>query len=163
VSCIELVSLAIPYLLVVKDEFAMTDFELADTISIYKLKFGPNSPYFGLQVEVSGMTIGEHNEMMRLAVASINGDNDADRATAGLQSNDHVRGCFFRRIRSWNLTKKGEPVPVSEVIMNELDSRLFTVLVRYWLDELTAIPEDLLGKSNSGDNLEELSMTMERI
>ena len=135
-------------------------FEIENTISVYSIKFGPNSAYHGLVVEANGMTIGEYNEMMRLALASVTSDGDVAKAEANAQSNDHVRTCFFRRILSWNLTKNNEPVQVTEEIFNELDSRLVTVLIRCWLDELTAIPEDLLGKSSGGETSEELSMTM---
>lgn len=135
-------------------------FEIENTISVYRLKFDSGS-YRGLEVQARGMTIGEYNEMMRLAVASISGETDVERAKANMQSNDHVRECFFRRIVSWNLTKNGEPVPVSEEVMDGLDSRLATVLIRVWLDELTSVPDELLGKSNSGAISEELSMTME--
>lgn len=135
-------------------------FEISDTVSIYNIKFGPNSAYHGLSVEAAGMSIGEYNTMMRLALASVTSAEGAERAEANVQSNDHVRDCFYRRILAWNLTKNNEPVKVSEEVFNELDSRLVTVLIRCWLDELTAIPEDLLGKSSDGETSEVPSMTM---
>lgn len=135
-------------------------FEINDTVSIYNLKFSSGA-YRGLEVKARGMTIREYNQMMRLALASLSSETDADRAKANMQSNDHVRECFFRRIISWNLTKNNEPVPVSEEQMDDLDSRLATVLIRIWLDELTSVPDELLGKSNSGETSPELSMTME--
>lgn len=136
------------------------DFDIENTVSVYDLKFGPDSPYHGLHVQVAGMTIGEYNEMLRRAADAVRSKTDAERAEANLASNEHIRECFYRHIRDWNLTRKGVPLPISTEVMDALDSRLSTVLVRNWLDALTDVPEDLEGKSSSGGPSEEQSMML---
>lgn len=125
-------------------------FEIEDTVSQYKLSFGPNSAYFGLEVVVSGMTIGEYNRMVQGWTVAIRSKTDEDKAEANMASSEYIQGKFFEHIVSWNLERKGEPVTASKEEFDRLDSRLSTVLVRRWLEELTTVPEELLGKSDSG-------------
>lgn len=126
-------------------------FEVEDTISEYRIGFGPDSPYGGLEVTVTGMTIGEYNQMVRGWAAAVSGKTDAEKAQANMASSDYVQEKFFAHVRSWNLTRKGKDVPVSKDELDKLDSRLSVILVRRWVEELVDVPEELLGKSASGE------------
>lgn len=135
-------------------------FEIENTVSEYRIGFGSGSPYHGLEVNVSGMTIGQYRKMMRGWAEAVACKTDEDKAAANMASSEYVRDQFFDHVRGWNLTRAGEPVPVSKDELDELDSRLATILVRRWMEELTAVPEELLGKSGSGETSEELSLDL---
>lgn len=125
-------------------------FEIEDTVSVYRIDFGEDTPYHGLVVDVAGMTIGEYNEMMHGYLRSVRGKTDEEKAEANIASSDYVREIFAAKVRTWNLTRKGEPVPISKEELDGLDSRLSVILVRRWMDELTSLPESLVGKSDDG-------------
>lgn len=125
-------------------------FEIEDTVSVYRIDFGEDSSYHGLVVNVAGMTIGEYNAMVHGFLDSVRGKTDEEKAEANIASSDYVRGIFAEKIRDWNLTRKGEPVPVSKEVIDGLDSRLSVILVRRWMDELTNLPDSLVGKSSDG-------------
>lgn len=125
-------------------------FEIEDTVSIYRIDFGEDTPYHGLVVNVAGMTIGEYNEMMHGYLRTVKVKTDEEKAEANMASSDYIREIFAAKVRDWNLTRKGEPVPVSKEVLDGLDSRLSVVLVRRWMDELTSLPESLVGKSSDG-------------
>lgn len=135
-------------------------FEIEDTISEYRIGFGSGSPYCGLEVTASGMTIGQYRKMMRGWADAVACKTDEEKAAANMASSEYVRDQFFAHVREWNLTRKGKPVKVSKDELDELDSRLSTILVRRWMEELTAVPEELLGKSGSGETSEELSLAL---
>lgn len=125
-------------------------FEIEDTISIYRIDFGEDTPYHGLVVNVAGMTIGEYNEMMHGYLRTVRGKTDEEKTEANVASSDYIREIFATKVRDWNLTRKGKPVKVSKEEIDGLDSRLSVILVRRWMDELTSLPESLLGKSSDG-------------
>lgn len=124
-------------------------FDIEDTISEYKISFGSGT-YQGLEVLVSGMTIGEYNQMMRGWMTTVTGKTDAEKAQANVASSEYVQEKFFAHVRSWNLVRKNKAVAVSKDELDKLDSRLSTILVRRWMEELTNVPDELMGKSGSG-------------
>lgn len=128
----------------------MMGFEIEDTVSIYKIDFGESTPYHGLVVNVAGMTIDEYNKMMHGYLGTVRSKTDEEKAEANIASSDYIRSIFASKVRDWNLTRKGEPVPVSSEEIENLDSRLSVILVRRWMDELTSIPPELVGKLSDG-------------
>jgi hypothetical protein len=135
-------------------------FDIEDTVSEYRIGFGADSPYRGLEVTVTGMTIGQYRTMMRGWAQAVGSKTDEERAEANIASSEYIQDQFFAHVRSWNLSRKGKAVPVSRDELDELDSRLSAVLVRRWMDELVNVPDELLGKSGSGGTSEDLSLAL---
>ncbi|MGW3135892.1 hypothetical protein [Streptomyces sp. NPDC001139] len=107
---------------------------------IYKLVFGEDTDYAGLEVQVRGMSTGQ-------IIAAKTG-----KAVDGRTSEEAMMELLADRIVSWNLEdEKGNPVPPTLEAFLEEDEDLMGAIINHWTQALAGVPDPLPDSSLSGE------------
>ena len=108
---------------------------------IYKLVFGDDTDYAGLEVQVKTITMGQLLAMR----SGTSGDEDKDNIRVSVE-------LLAERIVSWNLEdEKGQPVPPTlDAILEEDDDFIFAIINR-WTDAVSGVKAPLQQSSPSGE------------
>ena len=115
-----------------------------------KLSFD-GTKYDGLEVTVDSASIGlltaiaeKYDSLMTLAAAKV----DLQAAMPALNT---LLGMFAGVLESWNVEKRGEPVPVTVEGLQSLDAAFVLEIIGAWLTGTVAVDEDLGKGSTSGE------------
>lgn len=107
-----------------------------------KLDFS-DTPYAGLEVTMGAVSLGQLLQIEELR------EEDATRELITL---------FADVLESWNVTRKGEPVPADLDGVLSQDPEFILAIVMAWQRNITSAPPPLPGTSNSGGTSEEESI-----
>ena len=107
-----------------------------------KLDFSETA-YAGLEVTMDALSLGDLLDIQDLADAAQGGD------VAGAAAREMVKR-FADHLESWNVTRKGEPVPATLEGALSLDAVFVGAIVRAWTQGTAEAPPPLPGGSSSG-------------
>ena len=107
-----------------------------------KLDFSETA-YRGLEVTMDALSLGDLLDIQDLADAAQGGD------VAGAAAREMVKR-FADHLESWNVTRKGEPVPATLEGALSLDAVFVGAIVRAWTQGTAEAPPPLPGGSSSG-------------
>lgn len=108
---------------------------------VYNLKFGEDTEYPGLEVQVRSLSMGQ-------LIAARTGKDDDD----GKDGTEALIELLADRIIGWNLEDEdGTPVPTTLEAMKGEDSDLIMAIVDQWTDAVAGVKAPLDGTSNSGE------------
>src|ERR1051325_7491199 len=117
----------------------------------YRLKWGEQSRWSGLEVSLRGMTIGELETVAMM--------QSADDGLAKMGDAIDILG---RALISWNVENAwGEPIPVSE--FRDQDSSMLLAILNQWAEAVGDVPTPLPNPSSDGAKSEEGLITMETL
>lgn len=121
----------------------------------YNLVFGEDSEFAGLEVTVSGMSVGE-----LLDIADLQ-----ERVEDGkLEDIQQLLEKFASSLISWNLEdEEGNGIPVSTEAVKQQDLPFVLALIEHWVEAMAAVTKDLGKGSNSGATSEEAQLPMEAL
>jgi hypothetical protein len=110
------------------------------------------TPYEGLEVTVDSASVGLLMDIM--------GDYEAITAEdvnvkAALPVMSRLLGNFGELLESWNVTKRGKPVPASAEGLRSLDIHFAMAVIGAWLTGTTGADEELGKDSSSGGSSQE--------
>lgn len=107
---------------------------------IYKLTFGDDTDYAGLEVQVRGLTTGQ-------VIAAKTG-----RGEDGKSAEETMMELLADRIVSWNLEDEdGTPVPTTlDALLNE-DEDFTAAIIDHWMKAVAGVPDPLQQSSPSGE------------
>lgn len=107
---------------------------------IYKLKFGEDTDYAGLEVHVRGMTTGQ-------VIAAKTGKDEDGKGPL-----ESMLDLLADRIVSWNLEdENGVPVPATrDAFLNE-DEDMIAAIINHWMEAAAGVPDPLPQSSPSGE------------
>lgn len=114
----------------------------------YKLTWPEGSHWHGLEVLVNGMSIEELGE-----IAKIKEDGSKDMAERLAPLFEEIK----KSLVSWNLTKNGEPVPLSAFLKQ--DHKMLISILNAWTD-VASVDDPLERPSPAGKQLEEVPIPM---
>lgn len=114
-------------------------YEVGDE-TIFVLQFGDK--FDGLEIKAASLTFGE--------LLDLGDQPDRVRAGAGLAEVRDLVAQFGKRLRSWNLTRNGQPIPVSTEELLALGPRLAMSAVLAWCNGMVDVDDDLGKGSTSG-------------
>lgn len=108
---------------------------------IYKLVFGDDTDYAGLEVQVKTITMGQLLAMR----SGKTGDDDKDNIRVSVE-------LLAERIVSWNLEDEtGQPVPTTLDAMLEEDDDFIFAIINRWTDAVSGVKAPLQQSSPSGE------------
>lgn len=113
---------------------------------IITLEFGEDTKYPGLSVRTTTLPSGQFFNLIDAADAL---QNPGANVTVPPEIREMFRA-FGDHLVSWNLTRKGEPVPATKESLDGLDVMFVLDLVMAWLDGFQSVPGPLEDASNSG-------------
>lgn len=119
------------------------DFEAPETI--YKLDFS-DTQYTGLEIAVRGTTIDELLQLETLM-------EDPEKVR-------HLFEAFAGLIVSWNVTRKGEPVPMTAQGLRSLEDSFVMAVISAWYRSVVQAPPPLPGTSGSGGTSPEAALDL---
>jgi hypothetical protein len=119
----------------------------------YRLKFIDDEDLAGLEVVMGSVTVGEYNEMLKLALSDA---MDADSLDAG----DKLLDMFAGRIVSWNLEdfKTGKKTPTTPAGVRSVERSIITRVIAAWQIAIVGVSSPLNGSSSSGETSLERSL-----
>lgn len=120
---------------------------------IYNLKFGDDTDYAGLEVQVRTITMGQLLAMR----SGKTSDDDKDNIRVSVE-------LLAERIVDWNLEdENGDPVPPTlDAILEEDDDFIFAIINR-WTDAVSGVKAPLQQSSPSGEPSPVESIPMEAL
>lgn len=118
----------------------MTGFEPPS--SGQKLDFS-DTAYAGLEVTMDAISLGELLDIQDLSDAA------ADGTAAGSVVRE-LCARFAKCLESWNVTRKGEPVPPTLEGVLSQDAAFIVAIIQSWQQGMAAAPPPLPGGSLSG-------------
>jgi hypothetical protein len=128
-------------------------FEAPETT--YRLKFA-DPEFEGLEVRVRAGTVGS---MLRISHLPMD-----LRAIADNQEKlDLFLGVFAEHLASWNLERRGKPIPANREGIDSQELPFISVIVTEWLKAVIGIPDPLGEPSDNGDPALEASLSMETL
>jgi hypothetical protein len=101
----------------------------------------------GLEVTVDSVSIGVMLDILQ-DYSALTAENVTPAKAAGLITS--LTGSFGAVLESWNVTRRGEPVPPTAEGLRSLDSGFVMDVVGAWLTGTAAAPPPLPGSSPSG-------------
>ena len=108
-----------------------------------KLDFSETA-YAGLEVTMDAISVGDLLDLQDQADAA-----RAEGASAAVAAREMVKR-FADHLESWNVTRKGEPVPATLEGALSLDAVFMSVIVKAWTQGTAEAPPPLPGGSPSG-------------
>ncbi|GAA4226111.1 hypothetical protein GCM10022254_10000 [Actinomadura meridiana] len=133
--------------------------------NIYNLRFQTPS-HKGLEVRAESVAVGEFRRLMRLAVELQDDDGNPVAKTKftpeQVDALDGLLEGFSRALVSWNLKKRGAPVPATPDGLDSMPLEFVFPVIKEWFTAVGGVAEDsALGKdSPSGVTFPESSLPM---
>lgn len=113
--------------------------------------------YAGLEVTMQSVSVGEYNDMLRLAVT----DGLTKETVA---ANERMVDLFASRIVAWNLEDaSGQPVPATPEAVRGYERSVIGDIITAWQLALIQVPPPLPSASPSGATSPEASLPMEAL
>jgi hypothetical protein len=117
----------------------------------YKLNF-EDGDLKGLLVRIQACTLGEFNEMQKMAQS---------KDTGALEGNNHAEEMFIRYLVEWDLAKDGKVLPMEVSSLEMFEPGLFVRLLQAWQLAMMSVPTTSSAPSNNGETSPEQSLGLE--
>lgn len=114
-----------------------------------KLDF-TGTKYEGLEVAVDSVPLGMLTEIMEDYSALTSLTTETPDMTVALPVVLKLLGQFGEVLESWNVTKRGKPVPATAEGLRSLDLTFAMAIVGAWVTGTAQAPDPLPGSSESG-------------
>lgn len=122
---------------------------------VYNLVFGEDNEFAGLQIQATGMPVGDMLEIVELHEKA---DGNDVTATVDLLQR------FASHLKGWNLEEEdGTPVPVTFEALMQQEIGFVLAIIEYWVQSISSVALDLGKDSNSGATSEEGRLPMEAL
>lgn len=133
----------------------MEPFETPRTI--YKLEF-EGDQFDGLVVRVKALTFEELRDNRDVLGKALGPQDSMEEAENHIQK---LHQLFVDHLVEWNLTKDGEPVPLTLAGLHSQESVFIGRLVGAWRNNTLGVSAPFVPPSNDGDQSVALSIPME--
>jgi hypothetical protein len=129
--------------------------------SRYTLAWPEGSPFHGMQVVVTSMSI---ETLMRIDEIAM----DIEAADASPEGRQRMYAAVRERAKvladhgiEWNLTRRGEPLPFDADGVLALEKKQVVAIINGWIQAVTEVPDPLPESSDGTPRFPEESIPME--